>query len=80
MANTYATLEAVKGPSALNIAGSGEDGRLTAVTEAASRLIDRHCNRHFHTTRATRRFDGNRYREVAAAGPGERGRRRRTDG
>ena len=59
MANTYVTLEAVKGPSALNIAGSGEDGRLTAVAEAASRLIDRHCNRHFHTARATRRFDGN---------------------
>ena len=59
MANTYVTLEAVKGPSALNITGSGEDGRLTAVTEAASRLIDRHCNRHFYTARATRRFDGN---------------------
>ena len=59
MANTYVTLEAVKGPSALNIAGSGEDGRLTAVAEAASRLIDRHCNRHFYTARATRRFDGN---------------------
>ena len=59
MANTYVTLEAVKGPSALNIAGSGEDGRLTAVAEAASRLIDRYCNRHFYAMRATRRFDGN---------------------
>ena len=29
------------------------------MAEAASRLIDRHCNRHFHTTRATRRFDVN---------------------
>ena len=58
MANTYVTLEAVKGPPALNITGSGEDGRLMAVTEAASRLIDRHCNRNFYTTRATWRFDG----------------------
>ena len=59
MANTYATLEMLKGPSALNITGSGDDARLLAMAEAASRLIDRHCNRHFYVSRATRRFDGN---------------------
>ena len=53
------TLDVLKGPSALNITGSSDDGRLLAMAEAASRLIDRHCNRHFYAVRATRRFDGN---------------------
>ncbi len=56
--NTYVTLEALKGPSALNITGSGEDARLLAMAEGVSRLIDRYCNRHFYAARATRRFDG----------------------
>ncbi len=59
MANTYVTLDVLKGPSGLNITGSSEDGRLVAVAEAASRLVDRYCNRHFYVVRATRRFDGN---------------------
>ena len=59
MANTYVTLDVLKGPSGLNITGSSEDGRLMAVAEAASRLVDRYCNRHFFVVRATRRFDGN---------------------
>ncbi len=59
MANAYVTLDVLKGPSALNITGSGDDGRLLAMAEAVSRLVDRHCNRHFYAVRATRRFDGN---------------------
>lgn len=59
MANTYVTLDDLKGPSALNITGSRDDARLLAMAEAASRLIDRHCNRRFYVSRATRRFDGN---------------------
>ena len=59
MANTYVTLDVLKGPSALNITGSSDDGRLLAMAEGVSRLIDRHCNRHFYAVRATRRFDGN---------------------
>ena len=58
MANTYVTLEGLKGPSGLNITGSGDDARLLAMAEGVSRLIDRHCNRHFYVTRATRLFDG----------------------
>ena len=59
MANTYMTLDVLKGPSALNITGPSEDGRLLATADGVSRLIDRYCNRHFHAVRATRRFDGN---------------------
>ncbi len=59
MANTYVTLDVLKGPSALNITGSSEDGRLLAMAEGVSRLVDRYCNRHFFAVRATRRFDGN---------------------
>ena len=59
MANTYVTLDVLKGPSGLNITGSSEDGRLLAMSEGVSRLVDRYCNRHFYVVRATRRFDGN---------------------
>ena len=58
MTNTYLTLEALKGPSALNITSAGDDVRLLGMAEGVSRLIDRYCNRHFYATRATRRFDG----------------------
>ena len=58
MANTYVTLDMLKGPSALNITGSSEDLRLLTVAEGVSRLIDRHCNRRFYAVRATRQFDG----------------------
>ena len=59
MANTYVTLDVLKGPSGLNITGSSEDGRLLAMAEGVSRLVDRYCNRHFYVARATRLFDGN---------------------
>ncbi len=58
MANTYLTLEALKGPSVLNITSAGDDVRLLGMAEGVSRLIDRYCNRHFYAARATRRFDG----------------------
>lgn len=58
MANTYVTLDVLKGPSALNITGSGDDARLLAMAEGVSGLVDRYCNRHFYVVRATRLFDG----------------------
>ena len=59
MANSYITLDALKGESALNITGTANDDRLLGLAEAASSAIDRWCNRHFYTRRATMRFDGN---------------------
>ena len=58
MANAYVSLDVFKGSGVLNIVGSGEDGRLLAVLEHASRVVDRHCNRHFHELSAARKFDG----------------------
>ena len=58
MANAYITLDALKGESALNITGTANDDRLLGLAEAASGVIDRWCNRHFYTRRATLRFDG----------------------
>ena len=58
MAHAYITLDALKGESALNIAGTANDDRLLRLAEAASGVIDRWCNRHFFARRATLRFDG----------------------
>ena len=55
MANSYVSLDALKGPSALN---TSEDGRLLALLEGVSRAIDRYCNRHFYVLNAARVFDG----------------------
>ena len=59
MTHAYITLDALKGASALNIAGTANDDRLLRLAEAASSVIDRWCNRHFFARRATLRFDGN---------------------
>ena len=58
MTNAYVSLDVFKGSGVLNIVGTGEDGRLLSVIESASRVVDRHCNRHFHVLAATRRFNG----------------------
>lgn len=58
MTHAYTTLEALKGASALNIAGTANDDRLLGLAEAASSVIDRWCNRCFFARRATLRFDG----------------------
>ena len=58
MTHAYITLDALKGASALNIAGTANDDRLLRLAEAASSVIDRWCNRHFFARRATLRFDG----------------------
>ena len=58
MANAYVSLDVFKGSGVLNIVGSDEDGRLLSVLEHASRVVDRHCNRHFHVLAAARKFDG----------------------
>ena len=58
MANAYVSLDVFKGSGVLNIVGSGEDARLLSLLDNASRVVDRHCNRHFHVLAATRKFDG----------------------
>ncbi len=58
MANAYVSLDVFKGSAVLNIVGSDEDARLVSLLEHASRVVDRHCNRHFHELSAARKFDG----------------------
>ena len=58
MTNAYADLTTLKSAGVLNISGTKYDSRLRELLEAVSRLIDRHCNRHFWVLDATRRFDG----------------------
>ena len=58
MTHSYIALDTLKGESALNITGTANDDRLLGLAEAASGVIDRWCNRHFYTRRATLRFDG----------------------
>ena len=58
MPNLYANLDTVKSPGALNISGGSFDARLLALLGAASRWIDRHCNRHFYVVQEGRVFDG----------------------
>ena len=58
MSGSYLSLHALKSAPALDIHGVDQDARLMAVLEAASRLVDRHCNRHFFELSAVRSFDG----------------------
>ncbi len=58
MTNAYADLTTLKSTGVLNISGTGYDTRLRELLEAASRLIDRYCNRHFWVLHTTRKFDG----------------------
>ena len=58
MTNAYADLTTLKSAGVLNISGTKYDSRLRELLEAVSRLIDRHCNRHFWVLDAARRFDG----------------------
>lgn len=57
MTNAYCDLATLKSAGALNINGSGYDGRLLSLLEEASRVIDGYCNRHFFTLEATRQFE-----------------------
>ncbi len=58
MTNSYITLDALKGASALDITGTANDDRLLGLAEAASSVIDRWCNRRFFSRSATLRLDG----------------------
>ena len=58
MTNAYADLSTLKSSGVLNITGTSYDTRLLDLLEAASRLIDQYCNRHFYVLVATRKFDG----------------------
>lgn len=55
--NAYATLETLKSPAALDIRGADSDGRLRSIVEAASRMVDGWCSRHFYELKAARVFD-----------------------
>lgn len=59
MTNAYVSLDILKDASALNIAGTDYDDRLLSLAEAASRVIDRRCNRHFFARHAALQFYGN---------------------
>ena len=65
MTNAYCDLATLKSAGALNISSSGYDGRLLALLEEASRLIDGYCNRHFYVLHTTRRFDGDGGQQLA---------------
>ena len=58
MTNSYVSLDTLKSGGVLNITGSGDDTRLRILIEAASRVVDRYCNRHFYVFSGTKRFDG----------------------
>ena len=58
MPNAYVSLDTLKSSGVLNITGTGDDGRLRALAENTSRILDRYCNRHFYVLVATRSFDG----------------------
>lgn len=55
--NAYATVETLKSAAVLDIRGAASDGRLRTLAEAASRLVDGWCNRHFYELSAARIFD-----------------------
>ena len=57
MTNAYCELGTLKSGGGLNISGSGYDGRLLALLEEASRLIDGYCNRHFYVLNVSRQFE-----------------------
>jgi len=52
---TYATLDELKAPGVLNIAGTEHDALLATYLEAASRAIDRYCGRQFYASGPERR-------------------------
>jgi hypothetical protein len=55
IANTYAGIDDLK--ARMGVAGTTNDSVLWATLNAASRAVDRHCNRHFFALEATRLFD-----------------------
>lgn len=64
MTNACAGLTTLRSAGVLNITGTGFDGRLLALLEEVSRLIDGYCNRHFFVLTTTRRFDGGNSRAL----------------
>jgi len=55
IANTYVGIDDLK--ARMGIAGTANDGVLWATLNAASRAMDRYCNRHFYALEAVRLFD-----------------------
>ncbi len=58
MTNAYADLTTLKSSSYLNLSGTGDDIYLRKLLEECSRLVDKHCRRHFYAKTETRYEDG----------------------
>lgn len=54
--NGYATLNELKARLGIAVSDTADDSILEAVIEAASRLVDAYCNRHFFQASQTRYF------------------------
>ena len=80
MANAYVSLDVFKGSGVLNIVGSDEDARLLSLLEHASRVVDRHCNRHFHELDGGAEVRRPGRSDAAGAGPDRRRPRGAADG
>ncbi len=63
IANTYTGIDDLK--SRMGIAGVANDKTLWATLHAASRAVDRYCNRHFFTLEDVRLFDIDDHASVA---------------
>ena len=55
ISNTYVGIDDLK--RRMGITGTSNDGVLWTTLSAASRAVDRHCNRHFYVLEETRLFD-----------------------
>lgn len=55
VSNTYVGIDDLK--LRMGITGTSNDDVLWSTLQAASRAVDRHCNRHFFALEATRQFD-----------------------
>ncbi|MFA4973645.1 MAG: hypothetical protein WC683_13625 [bacterium] len=56
MANAYVNLTNFK--ARVSVTSTTDDTQMKLLIEAVSRIIDRYCNRHFHTKSEIRYFDG----------------------
>lgn len=56
--NAYSNVARLKSASYLSYTGTTEDTRFRLLLEAAARLEDAYCNRHFYVLETTRYYDG----------------------
>ncbi len=60
MTNAYVDLDTLKGSGGLDVSGTSQDVALRQLSERASRIVDRWCNRYFYVLVDTHLFDGGR--------------------